>query len=286
MMLAALVLISLATASGAAAKLTGIYAKFAQCPFNDPEAFKCIHSATESGEVVLGDKRVPILNPVVLQGAFAEPDKKYFSKFIPATNGETLTRVAQPIPGGLAGVVSPQNASPLVKAAVALFFENGLTGVFATLELARPADSIVVNEINLAQGGGGPVLTLPLRMHLENPFLGPFCYVGSAQAPVVWRLESGTTSPPPPNKPISGGGGKGEFYEEGRIFGLEGTKLVDNSWAAPAVSGCGGFLSFLVDPMINARLGDISAGHNTAILVNTLDIASVVGLEENEKENP
>jgi hypothetical protein len=65
--------------------------------------------------------------------------------------------------------------------------------------------------------------------------------------------------------PISGASGKAEVLEEGGIVKYHGTTLVDNAWSAPAASGCGGILSFLVDPIINAQLGlPSAAGHNTA----------------------
>jgi len=37
---------------------------------------------------------------------------------------------------------------------------------------------------------------------------------------------------------------------------LNGTKLVDNAWAAPGASGCGGFLAeLLLNPIVNASPG-------------------------------
>ena len=63
-------LAALALSASAQAKLTGKYTKFAQCPYTNTEVRKCIYSFTESGEVVLGSKKVPIVNPVTLQGAY------------------------------------------------------------------------------------------------------------------------------------------------------------------------------------------------------------------------
>lgn len=280
------VLACLVMTGSAAGELTGRFAKFAQCPFADAKVEKCVFAVTESGEVILGKKKVPIVHPVTLQGGFTAPNKARFSKFVAATNGVTLSKTAQPVPGGLLGIVPPGGSSPLVKTALAFFFENGLTRVNATLELARPASEISVGEIHLAEEQG-VVLTLPLKIHLENPFLGGSCYVGSSDSPVVWELTSGATNPPAPNKPIRGSVGKGEIYEEGRIFALEGSKLVDNAWSAPRATGCGGFLSFLIDPIIDSAVGlPAKAGINTAVLVNKIDLASAFGLNENDEENP
>ncbi len=50
-----------------------------------------------------------------------------------------------------------------------------------------------------------------------------------------------------------------------------GTKLVDNSFAAPGANGCGGILySWAVDPFVNSIVGVPSAaGTNTAVLENS-----------------
>jgi hypothetical protein len=282
--LLALALASLALAGSASAKLVGNYTKFAQCPFKNAETLKCIYSVTESGEVVLGNKKVPIEKPVILQGGYTAPVEG-FSKFIAATNGITLSKAPQNVPGGLLGIVPEASSPPLVKALIKFFLENKLTGVNSTLELAKPASEIRVGENHIAEEEGVG-LKMPVRVHLENPFLGKNCFVGSSTSPINWELTTGTTNPPAPNKAIKGGGGSAEFLEEGRILVLKGTSLVDNAWSAPAASGCGGILSFLVTPIINAQLGTTTAGHNTAILVNTLNLASAFAVNKNNEENP
>ncbi|HEV7399049.1 MAG TPA: hypothetical protein VGN84_02145 [Solirubrobacterales bacterium] len=281
-----LALASLALAGSASAKLTGNYTRFAQCPFKNPETLKCLHSVTESGEVVLGNKKVPIENPVVLQGGYTAPVEG-FSTFIPPTNGITLSKAPQNVPGGLAGLVNCKEISNFIlKAACEWTFENGLTGVSSTLELARPASEIRVGENNIA-GEEGVGLKMPVKVHLENPLLGESCYVGSSSSPIIWELTSATTNPPAPNKPIKGGGGSGEFLEEGRIVVLKGTSLVDNAWSAPGASGCGGLFSFLLDPIIDASVGvPAAAGHNTAILVNTISLSTAFAVNKNDEENP
>jgi hypothetical protein len=284
--LVAVALTALGLAGTAQAKLSGEFTKFAQCPYKLPtEVKKCIYSVTESGEVILGNKKVPIEKPVVLQGGRGVIEEDEFSKFYGATNGITLSKAPQNVPGGLLGIVPDASSPFLVKALIKFFLENSLTGVNATLELAKPATSIRISENNLA-GEAGIALELPVKTHLENPFLGKSCYVGSEASPLLWKLTAGTTSPPAPNKPITGAGGAGEFLEEGRILVLKGNKLVDNAWSAPTASGCGGILSFLVTPIINAQLGTTTAGHNTAILNNTLSIAAAVTVRTFDEEHP
>jgi hypothetical protein len=288
----ALMLVALAAlglAGSAQAKLTGNYTKFQQCPFKNEELLKCIYSVTESGEVKLGNKTVPIEKQVILQGGYGEAIEEKegaeFAKFYAATNGITLSKAPQNVPGGLLGIIPEASQPALVKALIKFFFENSLTGVNSTLELAKPASEIRVSENNLA-GETGTALQMPVKVHLENPFLGKNCYVGSSTSPITWKLTTGETNPPPPNTKITGKTGEIEFLNEGRILLAKNNKLVDNAWSAPAATGCGGILSFLVTPIINAQLGTTTAGHNTAILKGTLNVASAFAVFLNDQENP
>jgi hypothetical protein len=285
MALLAVAVAALGLAGGASAKLVGNYTRFAQCPYKTAEVSKCIYSTTNSGEVVLGKKTVPIEKAVVLQGGYTKGDASGNSKFLGATNGITLSKAAQNVPGGLAGIVPEAGAPFLVKALIKFFFENKLTGLTSTLELAKSASDIVVNENNLA-GESGVALKLPVKIHLENPFLGKSCYVGSSSSPINWELTSGVTSPPAPNKSIEGTVGEIEFLEEGSILEAKGAKLVDNAWSAPGASGCGGIIAFLVNPIINTQLGTTTKGNNTAILNNTIFVASALAVKFNDEENP
>jgi hypothetical protein len=279
--------VALSVSAGAQAKLTGEFTKFTNCEYNNTEVKKCIYSVTESGEVVLGSKKVPIEKAVVLQGGFGA-QVEGVSKFYGATNGITLSKASQPVPGGLAGLVDCKKITePFLRFSCELAFENGFTGLNSTLELARPASEIRVSENNLA-GEIGVALELPVKVHLENPFLGSNCYVGSSSSPLIWKLTSGTTSPPEPNKPISGKGGEGTLLEGARVLVLNGNTLVDNAWSAPGATGCGGFLvELLLDPIINAAAGlPAAAGHNTAILNNTISQASAAAVRKNNEANP
>jgi len=279
-------LTALSLAGTAQAKLTGAFTRFAQCPYKNTEVRKCIQSVTESGEVVLGSKKVPIVSPVTLQGGAGPVDEiTEMSKFYAATNGVTLSKTPQNVPGGLLGIVPDASSPPLVKALIKFFLENSLTGVNSTLELAKTASDISISEFRIA-AEEGVGLKIPVKVHLENPFLGKNCYVGSSTSPITWNMTSATTAPPAPNKAISGFGGEGEFLEEARIVVLKNNKIVDNAWSAPAPTGCGGILSFLVTPIIKAQLGTTSAGYNTAILKGTVSSSPAASVKKNDEEHP
>jgi hypothetical protein len=279
-------LAALALAPGAQAKLTGAYTVFEQCPYEKAEAERCLYSLTEKGEVVIGSKKVPIEKAVTLQAGFTEENEATgYSKLVAAKNGITLAKVPQNVPGGLLGIVPPEKSGFLVKKLSAFFFENSLTGVNSTLELAKEPKEIELSQLHLAEEEG-IALKLPLKIHLENPFLGKSCFVGTSSSPVTWNLTAGFTSPPEPNKPIRGSAGKFEFLEKAQVLKSTGVSLVDNAWSAPGPSGCGGILSFLVNPIISAQLGTTTAGHNTAILEGTTTIAVAASVKKNNEEHP
>jgi hypothetical protein len=277
----------LAIASPALATPKGEFAVFADCPLSTPGLTDCFFANTESGQFTIGKKNVPIVNPQVLQGGLKATEVSPFFEFVGAADGNTLPRTPQKVPGGLSGLVNCTEikGSGLLEKALRgsceAIFENGVTGVNATVELAAPAKSIVINfAALLAQTG--TALSLPVKVHLENPLLGSSCFIGSNAAPVVIGFTSGTTSPPPPNSPITGKIGEVEFSESG-ILKVKNNSLVNNSFAAPATNGCGGIFEFLLAPIINSQLGVPSAaGHNTAILNGSQELAATEVVKEHE----
>jgi hypothetical protein len=232
---------------------TGDFAVFKQCPRFNPEVNRCINSQTKSGEVKIRSTAVPIKNPITLQGGINESTEP--GTMVAALNGETLSKTPEPVPGGLLDLVKCNEISNFFeRIACELVFENGVTGVTATTELAKPASAITISASNLINGEG-TALSLPVKVKLDNPFLGSECYIGSNSSPITLNLTTGKTSPPPPNTSISGKVGTLTFKDEFRLTEITNNTLVDNSFAVPAANGCGGIFAFLIDPIINAKLG-------------------------------
>jgi hypothetical protein len=276
----ALLALSTVGAASATAAPKGEFEPFKDCPLSDPELQACLIAKTESGEITIGKEAVPIKNTQTLQGGFEEEESGAL-KFVGAADGNTLSKTPQTVPGGLLGQLC-EVLPPFLKTICDEFFSKGLTEVKATTELAAPASAIGLNEENLLTESG-VALKLPVKVKLENAFLGSSCYVGSNAEPIVLDLTTGTTSPPPPNKPIKGKVGRLENNPEGNILTIENNTLVDNAFASPGAQGCDGIFSFLVDPALDAVLGIPSpAGHNTAILNNTLKQASAGAVREHE----
>jgi len=259
---------------------TGEYAQFNDCPLNNAAVTKCLFSETTAGSFTMGKKTVPIVNPVKLQGGLDEI--LFPSKFFPAEDNNSLPPVAQPVPGGLLGVVAPSWWPQILKDLFNETINNGFTGVTATVELTSQT-GVEIHPFNLLTQSG-TALSLPVKIKLSNPFLGNSCYVGSNSSPIVLAFTTGTTSPPPPNKPITGSPGTLTQNPSETIATFSGGKLVNNSFAAPGANGCGGILfSWAVDPFVNSIVGLPSpAGTNTAILEGKIQVAEASAVKASE----
>ena len=222
------------------------YAAFAGCPVYVKHVTHCLVATTTSGEFKLGNKTVPINKPVILQGGVIEGSHE----LVPAAEGKTLSRTPLTVPGGLTGI----EALPLGE-------------VIAVTELAGPVE---VFEENLSDGRG-PSVKLPVKVKLENSTLGEECYVGSDAEPIVLQLTTGTTKPPSGTEPITGKPGTVSFNPALTIITISGTSLVDNTFTAPGATGCGGALSFLLDPVLDLEVGlPAAAGSSRAELNGSL----------------
>ena len=259
----------------------GEFAQFGECPLNNAKTVFCVFSESNGGFFQIGKKNVPLKNPVILQGGL-EVNEKGETPFVGAENGETLSKTPQPVPGGLLGIEAPKSWPKFLQDLFNETINNGFTGVTATVELAGPASAIKINTVNLLIESG-TALSLPTKIKLSNPFLGSNCYIGSNSKPVVIDFTTGATSPPPPNESIHGSGGTLTVNEAGTLITLSGGSLVNNSFAAPGASGCGGFFSFLIDPFVNSIVGLPSpAGTNTAILEGKLQTAVAAAVKASE----
>jgi len=276
---AALTVALVAAVPALAKEPTGDFAVFKECPVSNPSVNLCIFAQSTGGEFHVGTTTVPINKTITLQGGSIVNEETGAETFVPATNGETLSKTALAVPGGLLGIMAPEGWPTWLKNLFNEFINNGITGVTATTELvANPG----ISRSNLLFGKG-TALELPARVHLQNAFLGSSCYIGSAAHPIVQHLTTGTTSPPPPNVPITGAVGELEFKDEFQLVIIKNNSLVDNAYAAPEAEGCGGILSFLVDPAVDAKLGLPSpAGHNTTRLNGSLQNATAEAVKNSE----
>jgi hypothetical protein len=233
----ALAALAMASPAAQAEELNAGYTQFAGCPNPFTENSKivtCLRSVITGGNFKMGNKNVPIANPITLTGG-VENELKGF-----AYNSEGgLSKVKQPVPGGVIGLTGLE------------WLVNLLTAdqlkLYAVTELAGTPTFTDLNHT-----------TLPIKVHLENSILGKSCYVGSNASPIVLNLTTGTTEPPGPNKPITGQPAKTSIDPVLEIFRAKEGIFVDNSFAAPGANGCVlqlGIIPVNIDALINVASG-------------------------------
>jgi hypothetical protein len=267
----------------------GPFAVFKQCPrFTEGLRF-CLFSQIEGGGVQLGSGGVAIVSPITVQGGYSRNDETGAETFFGALDGETLSRAPQPVPGGLGGLI---DCNEIVgkgflqrmfrRACQAVFRDPALTGLNATTELAGPASNIAISSDNLINEEG-VALSLPVKIHLESPLLGNACDIGSGSDPIVLNLTTGASGP------VTGKLGNVTFgtFEDLTYTEITDDVLVDSTFSVPTANGCGGILSSLIDPIIDAKLGLPSpAGHNAAVQSGKLEFTLAEHVIASEHNTP
>jgi hypothetical protein len=257
-----------ASTSAMAAAPTGDYADFKYCPYTNTAVQSCLYSKSTSGSFTLGNATVPLsaTSPSILQGGFSFNDDATTTWFN-AVGADTLVKTPMKVPGGLLGLVSTGGFTGWLIDAFNAAVAAG-NDVYATAELVGPVKFNFLNFL-IAQG---TAVELPIRVHLENPFLGPSCYIGSSSNPVRLKLTTGTTAPPAGTAPLTGSTGSTTTNSDGTVATVTNVKLVDNTFSVPAASNCG-YLpldKILITLAVNAKEGlPAAAGKNSAILIGT-----------------
>jgi hypothetical protein len=271
---AALGALLLATAAPASShNPTGEFAPFAECPLNRLSITNCIHWVIAGGSLKLGTKTIPI-KPTTIQGGYEGTGSEV--EFFGAENGDTLSKTAQPLPGGLLGITAPESWPEEVQGWFNNLINEGFTGVNATIELAAPATSIALSTENLINQEG-TTLGLPVKVKLDNAILGSNCYIGSSAEPIQINLTTGTSGS------LAGAGGELSFNEEFTLVTVKGPRLVNGTFEAPEAEGCGGIYSSYVTPLVNSIfMLPSSAGKNSLVWEGTLEDASAEAVRASE----
>jgi hypothetical protein len=244
----------------------GEYARFKACPTEQQEApsLICILAEVHGGDLQIGNLNIPVTESFDLQGGL-DPEVEFY----PPANGETLTKARSTVPGGILGLVKEGRYPWYLRNFCRHFPNNSECKVLATPEvIGQPSFSVF--NLSSEQGVG---LELPVRVHLQNPFLGGKCYIGSASAPIVIALTTGSMPPLGVEPEVSGR--FGSLLTIGEILAAIGDVVVDNAFAAPGAEGCGGPQSLVVDREIDERQAlPAPAGHNRVWLESDLYIAA------------
>jgi hypothetical protein len=275
--LAMLIPASMASASTASGvTLGGDWAPFTRCPVDDPAMLAadgvnnvalCVASDSPSGSITLGSTTVPTGDSNLQFGLVENPQTGAFSIISPP--GGAIVAAPVQIPGGLLGLMCPSNI-PVVSAVCDEITNSSLNKVTATLEPAGdPSDF----SLGAGLSAGEPILTLPVMIHLQNPLLGPGCYVGSDNDPIVLHPENLTT-------PVVN---LGRFDANGTPDPSDGVMLSisstggtqgDSSFAVPGATGCG--LAGVLDGAVDLKQGLPSPSGNDLVLNNaSADLAGL-----------
>jgi hypothetical protein len=248
------------------------FAPFSKCPYTNAEITDCFLATSSGGTLAVGTRSIPLVNPITLQGGFfgEAPETQFYG----ANNGDTLSKTPQPVPGGLVGATAPTSWPEWLQKWFNQQIEEGFTGVTATAELAGSSKGLTEIQLNTENllFEEGAALVLPVKIRLSSAILGSNCLIGSDTEPVELELSTGASGS------LNGSAGYIEFNEEFTITTLTGTKLVDETFAAPGVDGCGGLFSSYVDPFVDSLFGlPAGGGENSAVM--TANIRDAVATE-------
>jgi len=217
-----------------------------------------------------GNMTVALKLPITLKGGFQEDRETGEQQWIGAEGAETVTRVAQKAQP-LKDDVDIEKLSPSERERYTFAVLHKETNVTATIELAGPPTSVYLNEENLLEGKG-EALGLPTKVKLSNPFLGNSCYVASDAKPIQIELTTGESGA------LHGKTGSLFGGNHGGIVTISNDTLVNSTYEAPGVEGCGEGGG--ADEAVNAALGLPSPTGNTAIIDGSLKQAGAETAKE------
>jgi hypothetical protein len=281
------------------------YGQFKTCPVNttievNEEIIpmrKCVHAWTRPGEggyYTVGGITVKIKKSIKLQGALSKAGD-YFGYeavniVVPPEGEPAIVPAGEVVPGEPIGHVSLAEQEELgwpqaLKESYALaqkhhkFIEGKVT------EWIEPAgnDPDLVSETNLVGESSEPGIVASIQIQGKNKWLeelGGNCFIGSEAEPIVQRLATGSVESPLTHEIITGVLEELQFGHEGRNVAVP-TELVDNRYAVPGATGCGGpaYEAYL-DPAVNHAFGiPAVAGASQTRLIGELDSASAVAIK-------
>jgi hypothetical protein len=236
--LSALASMAILASAATAAPPHAPYQDFAGCPSEAEVPFvgECVKFEFTGGHIGFGNRQVPVTSPIILRGAIEQETENFLM------NKEGgIVPARQTVPGGLIGMTGYKWLDEAVESSSQL-------KLYATVELAGSVGSLLE-----------PTLNVPVKIHLENPFLGKGCYVGSNANPITLHLA--TTTP------------FGPFEEEAarpQVLKATGAVAKDSTYAVPAAAGCQleiGRTHQSIDKVVNSAYGlPAAAGANSTEL--------------------
>jgi hypothetical protein len=257
--------LALVTPAAAATTLAGAWAPLNRCPVDDPAmlaadgatvAALCLSSSAPSGTFTIGSTTLTTGSTDLQLGVLNQGGT--YTTVAPAAGAVVGDSVD--IPGGLLGLMCPSNI-PFVTAICVQLANNPLNRVTATIQSAGAP-----RDFNLAAGTGSgqPIVTLPVKIKLDNPFLGGNCFIGSNSNPIL--LKPANLARPTAKVVRFNADGTPNTTGQMGYLSLSGTAQGDSTFAVPRSNGCGllGILSGAVD----LKQGLPSAAGSNSLVLN------------------
>ena len=249
--------------------LAGEWAAFGECPVDAPAMLAadgatviaaCLGGSSAGGSIKLGDTTLP-MGAVSMQYGVLNRGGTY-SLVVPESGGLSGTPIS--IPGGLLGLMCPSDI-PLISDICDAVVGSPLNTVTASLEPAGPPTGF---DLSAATTVGRTIMTVPVKVRLQNPFLGSNCYIGSNSNPI--RLSVANQTAPRASFVRFNADGTPNPAGEMNYLSLADATMGDSTFAVPGARGCGLGLLGIIDSVVNARQGLPSpAGENTLVLDRT-----------------
>ncbi|MEU9857164.1 hypothetical protein [Streptomyces sp. NPDC047974] len=261
---------SMGTATAAAPVLNGGWAPSTRCPVDATAMVatdgldtspQCVVSYSLSGSIKLGNTTVPTGRTNLQIGVVQNADG---TNSVVAPAGGALIADSATVPGGLMGLMCPSDI-PFVTDICRKLTDADLNRITATMEsVGTPSEFDQIAGVLTDQ----PIVTIPVRIRLQNPFLGDNCYIGSKSNPILLRPKNLTA----PGFGVTRFDGDGTANEEGEMSRLDllGATQYDDGFAVPGASGCGLGWFGIIDAAVNLKTGlPAGAGKNKLLLNDT-----------------
>ncbi|MFI7679703.1 hypothetical protein [Actinophytocola sp. NPDC049390] len=250
--------------SASADTLAGAWAPLSRCPVDDPAmlaadgatvAALCLSSSATTGTFTIGETTLTT-GATDLQAGVLNQGGVYS---VVAPTGGAVIGAPVEIPGGLLGLMCPSDI-PVISDICERVENSPLNRVTATIQSAGAP-----RDFNLAAGAGSgtPIVTLPVKIKLSNPFLDPNCHIGSNSNPIL--LKPANTARPAPRFVRFDADGTANPTGEMGYLSLSGASQADTTFAVPGATGCG--LFGLLSGAVNLKQGLPSpSGENSLVL--------------------
>jgi hypothetical protein len=255
-----------APAPASAETLAGEWAPYGGCPVDAPAMLAadgsnviatCLAGSVPNGSIKIGNGTMTVGKVNFSFGLLNEGG--VYSVVVGSNGG--LTGDPVNVPGGMLGLMCPSNI-PLISGICDAVVGSSLNTVTATIEAAGPPRDF---DLNAAAVLGQPIMTMPVKIRLRNPFLLSSCYIGSNSNPILLKVANTAL----PTAEFSRFDADGTPNPDGEMnqLALKGSTMSDSTFAVPAVRGCD--LLGLIDLVVNGRQGlPAAAGKNNLTLNN------------------